>query len=313
MNAPTNQFPDLPETFDLNELKGVFSDEEIAALAEGDDPIVKLDEEPKPAEPGLAAEDDAALAAAQAAQQAAQQAQQQQAQPEPAKAAEETPPVEIPDTTAADAVVKGFDAKLEEIQQKYDDGDMTRAEMNAAVKAASAELAEAQSTIDRATQLIQDQQQQAEAKWLGALDTFKAAGNEALWSEAHVKGFDAELRRVTDTRIHPEFAGKSFDFLIKTAAARYSTAYEQLTGQKVQATTPQPKPQGQQQSQQQQTPPKRPDAPQLLSGLNGDGGMSVDDGTFAAIDRTADTDPFAAEKMIAKLSGDALESYLRGA
>lgn len=310
MNAPTNQFPDLPETFDLNELKGVFSDEEIAALAEGDDPIVKMEEPTKPADPGLADEDAAALAAAQSAQQAAQQAQQSQAQPEPAKAADEPPPVEIPDTTAADAVIKSFDAKLEEIQQKYDDGDMTRAEMNAAVKAASAELAEAQSTIDRATQLIQDQQQQAEAKWLGALDTFKAAGNEALWSEAHVKGFDAELRRVTDTRIHPEFAGKPFDFLIRTAAARYATAYEQLTGQKVQATTPQPKAQGQQ--QQNPTPPKRPDAPQLLSGLNGDGGMSVDDGTFAAIDRTADTDPFAAEKMISKLSGEALENYLRG-
>lgn len=308
MNAPTNQFPDLPETFDLNELKGVFSDEEIAALAEGDDPIVKLDPEAaKPDDASLANDDAAALAAAQAAQQAAQQ---QQAQPEPAKAADEPPPIEIPDTAAADAIVKGFDTKLEEIQQKYDDGDLTRAEMAAAVKAATAELAEAQSTIDRATELIQTQQQQAEAKWLGALDQFKAAGNEALWNETHLKGFDAELRRVTDARIHPEFAGKPFDFLIKTAAARYSTAYEQLTGQKVQASTP--KPQAQSQTQQTQTPPKRPDAPQTLSGLNGDGGMSVDDGTFAAIDRTADTDPFQAEKMIARLSGEALDNYLRG-
>lgn len=312
MPEPKNQFPDLPETFDLNELKGVFSAEEIAELAAGDDPVVKLDPEtPKESDTEtLGDQDKAALEAAQLAQQTAQQ--QQQAADEAKRVAAEAqkaqePPVEIPDTAEADAVIKAFDAKLDEIQTKYDDGDMTRAEMNAAVKALNDQVSDAKVTISRATEIIQTEQAKANTRWNSALDTFKAAGNEALWSQEHVKGFDASLKAVTG---NPENSGLPFDALIKLAARQYQATFEARTGQTLtigQAPKPaDPKPQAQQKQE-------RPDAPQLLGGLNGDGGLSVDDGTFAAIDRTMDSDPLAAEKMLARLPAATREAYLRGA
>lgn len=304
MPEPKQQYPDLPETFDLNELKGIFSAEEIAELAAGDDPVVNLDPEtPKESDTEtLADQDKAALEAAQAAQQTAEQqnpaaeAQQQQ-----------EPPVEIPDTTQADAVIKGFDAELDKIQEKYDAGDMTRAEMNAAVKSLNDQVSDAKVIVARATEIIQSEQAKANTRWNSALDTFKAAGNEVLWSQEHVGGFDASLKAVTG---NPDNASLSFDSMIKLAARQYQATYEARTGKTLTISQAQKPADPRQKPQEQQ---KRPDAPQLLGGLNGDGGLSVDDGTFAAIDRQMDIDPLAAEKMLARLPAATREAYLRGA
>jgi hypothetical protein len=295
--TPPNQ---LPETFDLKDLEGVFTDEELKALSEGDDPVVVL---PDPAKPYPDAGD--TLAAADAAALAAAQPPVAEPVQEPAKVQE--PVIEVPDTKDAEAVVAGFDAKLEDIQTKYDGGDLTAAEMKAALKALNAEQAQAMATISRAEEAIVAQNTARETAWLNQLNAFKAAGNEALWSADHINGFDASLKRVTDTRIHPEMAGKPFDVLISTAATLYAAQQKALTGVdiplgKAATTTPQPR-----------TVPNepRPDAPVLLGGLNGDGGMAVDDGSFAAVDRI--TDPFEMEAKMAAMSPEAYEQYLRTA
>lgn len=307
MNEPVDKTPPMPETFDLAELKDIFSAEEIAAMAEGDDPIVKLPDpkNPEPATETLADQDAEAIAAAQAAAEAAKQAQQPPAEQQ--QKPQEPIQADVPDTTQAQEILDAHDAKLEAIQDKYDAGDLTRAEMKAEVARLSDERAQAVSTISRATEIIEQNKQSAEQLWLNSLDAFKAAGNEVLWSPDHLKGFDASLRRVTNPAIHPEFQGKPFDFLIQTAAKLYASQHEALTSQKLDlGGIAQPKQQKAEVKRDQ-----RPDAPQLLGGLNGDGGLAVDDGTFAAIDRTSENDPFAAEAMMQRLSPAQLDAYLR--
>lgn len=318
MNAPTNQFPDLPETFDLNELKDIFSAEEIAAMAEGDDPLVKLpDPETKTDADSVTAQDEAAMAdAIAAAAEAAKQAQTQPAAEKQDQQVEE-PPIELPDTRVAEEILQSYDSKLEEIQRKYDEGELSAAEMTAEVKKLTQDQIQAQRTVDEATRIITEANERNNQRWMASLETFKAAGNEVLWSPEHVKGFDASLKRVTNAQIHPEFAGKPFDFLIQTAARLYAAQHEAVTGKTLAIGAAKPK------AQQTTTPaaeqkalPRtdpRPDAPQLLGGLNGDGGLSVDDGTFAAIDRAYEKDPFEGERMLASLSPQQRELYLRGA
>jgi hypothetical protein len=306
MNTPTNQFPDLPDTFDLAELKGVFSDEEIRAMAEGDDPMVTLpDPDAAPPEPDatLDAQNLEAVAAAQQAQAAAIAAQKPVA-PEPES---DIALIEVPDTAAAQAVLDAQAQKIDEIQQKYDDGDMTKAEMAAALSKLADEQAAARQQIREAEQVIQQAQAQANDKWNSTLEGFKAAGNEALWSPDHVQGFDAQLRQVTAKA--GELGLRSFESMIRLAARNYAAAYEERTGQALRlAHFPGQKPAQQQKAEPRRDP--RPDAPQLLGGLNGDGGMAQDDGTFAAIDRAATQDPFEAERLLSRLSAQDLEKYL---
>lgn len=310
MTDPVSKFPDLPDTFDLAELKGTFTDEEIKALSEGDDPIVVLPDPGAKQDPdpeSLQAEDDEVLRTAlEAANPVA---------PAPAPAAapvsEEEPgePVfEVPDTTAAETIIQALDAKMDALQVKYDDGDLTASELKAQVKAIISEQAKAQSVIDSAQQIIQDAQAEANNSWIASLNKFKDAGNASLWGDDHRGGFDAQLKTVTSD---PGNAAMKFPAMIKLAAKQYADAYEARTGKAIdlgaaptlttKTTVPQIQPQ------------KRPDAPQLLGNLNGDGGMSTDDGTFVAIDRIATTDPFQAEREMAKLSPDAMDKYLRGA
>jgi len=324
MPDPVSQFPDLPDTFDLAELKGVFSDEEIKALSEGDDPVVVLPDPNAKAEPdpaSLEAEDDEVLRTALEAQKPAAPAAPAPVVPDPAvqpaATAEEEPdepPIEIPDTAAAEATVQALDAQMDALQQQYDDGDLTAAEMKAQVNALIKEQAKAQAQIDRAAEIIQEAQNKANDLWINSLNKFKDAGNADLWSDDHRPGFDASLKRVTNFKISPENAGKSFATLIKIAAAQYAATYEATTGQKLvlgkTAAPPTPADPGKPSVP---AVPKRPDAPQLLGDLNGDGGMSINDGTFAAIDKVAASDPFQAERMMSTLSPDAMDAYLRGA
>lgn len=320
MPDPVSQFPDLPDTFDLAELKGVFTEEEIKALSEGDDPVVVLPDpaakqDPDPA--SLQAEDDEVLKTALEAQQKANPAPapaaetQPPAQVEQQPAAEEEPgePVlEVPDTTAAEATVQALETQIDALQQKYDDGDLTATEMKAQMAALVKEQAKAQAVIDSAAQIIETAQQRANEAWVNSLNKFKDAGNADLWSDTHRAGFDAQLKLVTSNPDNT--ATMKFPALIRLAAQQYAAAYEARTGQKLELNkAPAPPVPAQQQQQQQQ---RRPDAPQLLGNLNGDGGLSKDDGRFTAIDRIANTDPFQAEREMARLSAVDMEAYLRG-
>ena len=298
---------DLPETFSVDDLTQALTPEELEALKHGEDPL--LDKDGKPTtDPDLADPQDSGPDKdedANAAPPAAQAQAAPDAQPEPVAEAKREP-VSIPDTTAAQATLEEVSGKLESLSQKYDDGEMTREEFNAALEKITNERVAAEVQIRSAQQIAAEAQRQTETEWLAALEQFRAAGNAALFEPQHATGFDAELRAVT---ADPANADLSFAKMIDMAARVHAAKFEARTGQRVALGAAPATARADQLTP--RTDP-RPDPVTTLSGLNGDGQASVDDGTWSAIDRMVDSDVFAAESRLAKFNDEDMDAYLRG-
>lgn len=297
----------LPEEFDLSELDKHLTEAEIEALKAGEEPLIPPDNAAELAEAEaarVAAEEAASVKAAQDAAQAdALKAQQQAAQQ----------PIQIPDTSAAEAEVNRIGGEIEALLEKYDNADITREQFQQQQTALVKQQAAAQAQIEAAAQIATSAAQQRIVQWNASLEAFKAANAaqaEALWSADHIQGWDAALRAVTGSQA---YASMPFDRQIGLAYDLYAAEVKAVTGKALPGMTQAPAPQQQPEAAPvgKRTDP-RPDPVQTLGGLNGADDSLVTDGSFSAIDKMMAIDPIQAEKLLAQLPEDKYDAYMRG-
>lgn len=289
----------IPEEFTLDSLNASLTEDEMAALMGGDDPIM-----------GNTAAADAEAAAALAAEQAAAAAATAQADAAAkaaADAAQAQPKVQIPDTTAAEQTIAKIDDDLAALATKYDAGDLTQAEWLAQQKVLIQQQAQAQVQIEQAQQVITNHVEQRRQAFYSTLETYKVE-NALLWSPEHLQGWDAALKAVTGNQAYRDLSAAR---QIELAHDMYAANVKAITGNSIAGPkTATPKP-----AEEEGGPRKdaRPDPVQTLGGFNTDANASIEDGTFAAIDKMTEKDPLAAEQMLARLPADVQKEYLERA
>lgn len=282
----------IPEDFNLDDMKAHLSEAEIAAISEGDDPVLSVSEDGTMAyldAPAPAAEEPAApTQPAAPAQEAAQPVQYQP----------------VPPTTEAQAAIAQLDEALNTLAEKYDMGEIDRAEMMAEQKRIAQEQARAQLQIEQANQIAQQNHSARLKAWNDAQATFYTANDASfLLAEQNIGAWDSALKSVNgqygDTL--------SFDRQIELAYELLSSHVKASTGKplpalKAGAANPAAK-KGEPRTDERE-------APTTLAGFNSDTTATITDGTFAAIDRMMEKDPIAAEKMLMRLPADQQAAYL---
>lgn len=298
MQINTTPEDHIPETFTVESLKeGGLTEQEIAALSEGDDPIVTIPTE-EATQDAEAQADGIGSAPSQAA--AGQTMIEEQPAPEP---------VQIPDVTEAQTAIADFDSKLEALAERYDDGEMTRAEFLAEQKLLAAEQAKAQAQIDRATEAMQAANQAVVRHWEQTLEAYKPLAS-GLWSEQHIDAWDRHLRAVTNPQ--GPYASLSRAQQVQLAHRNYATEYETLNGKPLDGDAALPTARKAAKKLMPRTD-DRPEPPPTLAGLNSDSTEEIEDSTFAVLDREIMKDPLRAEAMFARMSDDQRERYLNEA
>lgn len=277
----------IPEDFTLESLSASLTEGEISALNDGEDPIL-IEQPDADAEAAALAAQQQADAQAQAAAQAAKQAELQQ----------------VPNTADAEKVIADTSAALDALEDRFDAGELSLAEKKEAMRALVAQQAQAQSQIERAAEAMRSNQQTVREQFYGALDQFKAKAG-FLWSDEHLGGWDAALKTVTGS---PAYAQLSMEQKINLAHDMYAANYKAMSGGKTlpaiaggkapDTTTPKTK----------RTDERDPVL--TLGDFNTDSNASIEDGTFAVIDRKMGEDPVAAEKMFNRLSPEQQQAYL---
>lgn len=291
----------IPEEFTAEDLaENGFTPEEIAALSTGSEEDPALFEAPKPE----AAEADA-NADAEAAQQigAADASEQEQAAPAPED--ERIPHFDIPDTTEAEKVIADLDSKLEALSLRYDDGELTAAEMREQTKALIAEQAKAQIQIEQARTTVNNAQQTIEQRFFDAQDAYYKAGAAELMSQEHQSNWDRHLREVTG---NPAYSNLTMRQWIELAHRRYADEYQVINGKAL----PIPLPKAAEPKAKLTTrTDERPEPLQTLANVNGDMSDAVRDSRAAQLDRMAKDDPLSAEEQLGRMSDGEEDNWLR--
>lgn len=282
----------LPEQFTLEQLKEFLTEEEIAALTEGDN-VLELPE-------------DVAAAIAQTETPAATEAEAEAAAaaaPEQAQPPVQTIPV--PDTAAAEAAKTAAQQQLAALQTEYDDGELTRAEWQAKHDAIVSQMAQAEAQIIAAQQIRQQNQAQIVAAWNDKVAAHQAAYPDLVADDANFALWDKSLRAVTGAAA---YANLPMEKQIELAHRMMADHLELTAGKTI------ARPEGAKAAQ--PTAPKgprtdaRPDPVQTLAGIAAADSAAPDDGTFAAIDRMMGSDPDKAESMFSRLTPEQRARFL---
>lgn len=322
----------IPEEFTIESLmEGGLTEQEIAALSEGDDPVVTAAAKPAEGEAGGgdSEEIDATVGTAPPAQegeaqtQEAEAAAQAQAQQVAAEQANEPPAPEedtieipeIPDISEAKEFIGTVDDKLDALSDQYDDGEMTREEFKQAQREITKQAAKAQAQIDEANRIANEAMDKVRKHWAQNLESYKELAG-GLWEQEHFQKWDRHLRAVTGSE-DPAIQALSRRQQIQLAHRNYASEYETLHGKPLSgsaalptASTAAKQEQAQQKKAAKPREDDRPEAPTTLSGLNSDGTDEIEDSAFAAIDRTVMKDPVRAEEMLMSLSEEQRERFL---
>lgn len=283
----------IPEDFNLDDMKAHLSEAEIAAMSEGDDPLLSIaadgtesliEELPPAAAP------DATPPAAQKATPPAQQVQYQA----------------IPSTAEAQAAIAQLDEALNTLTERYDMGEIDRAEMVAEQKRIAQEQARAQMQIEQAGAVAQQNQAARVQAWESNLNDFRTKNAaDFLWDDKHLPAWDSALKSVNkdygDALPYDRQIELAYDLLSSHMKATSGTGLPALAGGKASAN-PAPK-KGEPRTDERE-------AVTTLAGFNADTTANITDGTFAAIDRMMEKDPIAAEKMLMRLPPDQQTAYL---
>jgi len=322
MTDQSTQFDHIPETFTVESLQADgFTDQEIAALSEGDDAIVDAATTP---ETTANEETDALQVPAPQEAEATTETPPIETTPAPEDVpatpkAEEAPPApepvplpELPDVTAHEATVAESDTALDNLLTQYDDGEITGEELRTQQKAIIAEQAKAQAAIEQANLLqtqaqeiaTTNQQTQAE-HFYSRVNAYKEAV-PAIFSDEHINGWDAHVQAVTG---NPIFADMTVDQQLRLAQDQYAAEYKVRHGKELDFGTPAPEATTEDKLQVKTEP--RPDGVQTLAGVNSASAEALTDSTFAAIDKKMAEDPLAAEALIDQLEQKDPEAYER--
>lgn len=189
----------LPPAFTLAELQAALSDEEIAKLAEGDDPIITLPDtnksKPAPDEEDTDDDDPDDDEDGEGEGEGDKGEAEDGDKPAEAAAPDETPdPVYQPvDASEAKATIEGAAAERKALRDSYDDGELTDEEYDAKL----AELAD--KIVDAKVQVRDAEKANAEA-----LDAYRGA-----WF-SKVEAFQEANPAFKDNKPRPELQGDSY-------------------------------------------------------------------------------------------------------
>ena len=320
----------LPPAFTLEELQAHLTEAEIAKLAEGDDPLVKLPEAPEKAgvdagddnddddDPddegddadegdgeGKGEGDDATKAEAGDA----------------AEAAEAPDPVFNPaDTTEAKATIDSAAAERKALRDAYNDGELTDDEFDAKMDALNDSIVEAKAAIKEAEKAEAQSLEAMQAAWFSKVDAFLDANpafrdntpNPKLEGNSYLTALDTVMKAVNqDAR----YAGMTMNERIEASAKIVRAYVQQQTGadipgldrkggaakEKDARATAKAKvaEQG-----------KRPDPVQTLGNVTAATETEIEDSRFAAIDKAEGMD---AEAMFQRMTPAEQKAFLRGA
>lgn len=267
---------DLPEDFTLDDLRDAVTEDEVAAFEANAADIEfdpKVESQPAPEQPAIT----------------------KAAEPDPIPKL-----AEVPDISAAQALVDKLENEIEALAAKYDEGELTKQEWLAQQREIINKQAEAAAQIQHAQRVIAENAQTVEQRWFAGLDAFKAAGNEALWTPEHFNGWDSALRSVSS---NAQYSNLPFERQFELAHNMYAAHYLAMTG-KALPTGVGAKAQGEFKMAVEPLQPKtepREDAPRTLAGMNGNLATALTDGTIASL---MSADPERAEDMLARLSED---------
>lgn len=320
----------LPPAFTLEELQAHLTEAEIAKLAEGDDPLVKLPEAPEKAgvdagddnddddDPddegddadegdgeGKGEGDDATKAEAGDA----------------AEAAEAPDPVFNPaDTAEAKATIDSAAAERKALRDAYNDGELTDDEFDAKMDALNDSIVEAKAAIKEAEKAEAQSLEAMQAAWFSKVDAFLDANpafrdntpNPKLEGNSYLTALDTVMKAVNqDAR----YAGMTMNERIEASAKIVRAYVQQQTGadipgldrkggaakEKDARATAKAKvaEQG-----------KRPDPVQTLGNVTAATETEIEDSRFAAIDKAEGMD---AEAMFQRMTPAEQKAFLRGA
>lgn len=233
--------------------------------------------------------------------------------PEPVPETVAAPPVQIPDTTQAEADLAKLEGEMKALMDRYDDGELSRDDFQKQQVDMMRQAAQAQAKIDAAAAATTSLAEQRQAAWFKELDTFNNANADVakiLMSPQMIDDWDQALKAVNGS---PAYAQLSHASRIELAYDMLSANVKATTGKPLPAlagkpAVPEPDPAGAEAGGPRNDP--RPDAPQTLAGLNAADDRMVSDGQFAAIDKMMERDPLAAERMIAALTPDRHQAYM---
>lgn len=299
-NAPTLTPDDIPMEFTLEGLRQHFSDEEIAAMNEGDDPIlpgVDLDIKTQTDDDALLGDDDDAQGG-----DAAQAAPANPVPADPGPVQEEQDPPPPVNLSQYEKKIADLDAKIAEINDAYDDGDLTSVEFRAQLAEMVKQQAAAQVALEGAKAIPATPIEDYRKAWFGKVEAYQAQ-HPYLADDAHFEAWDAMLKMVN---ANPSYTQLTMGQKIEQAHRLYAAHHQGTTGQPLPTQPGLTKAQKAEAEAKAKAPAPRqdprPDAPMTLAGLVDANDGSLEDGRFAQIDRIADIDPLRAEAMINALS-----------
>ncbi|SEN87278.1 hypothetical protein SAMN04489859_102023 [Paracoccus alcaliphilus] len=336
----------LPASFTLDSLKDHLEPEEIARLAEGDDPITTLPDEK--AEDSAVSDDDGGDDDGETDDEAKDEGDgegdddnaAQEGEEEAAQADDTPDPVFQPtDVSAEQAIVDAAATKRKELREAYSDGDMTDEEYDEQLDALNDKIAEAKAAIKTAERQDEQALKGVQEVWFGKTKAFMDAhpafadntAKQEYGGDSSLVLFDRALRVVTG---RPEYAKLSMDQKIEIGARMVRDHIKSLTGEEAaefslkkpgkapKTTDKQAKGETEAGKAADKADPlgrakeavekqgKRRQALQTLANVSAATDIDASDGRFSAIDRA---DGLEAEAAFESMSKAEQEAYLRGA
>ena len=223
--------------------------------------------------------------------------------------------IEIPDITGADSKLEKLTSEytiakneLSDLQQKWDDGELTEAEYNIETSVLERKMARLEGKIEAAEEQAEEEaakieryNQQIQLAWNQEEKAFFEQPENKAFLESPRK-LEALNKIVTELQQNPNLTPKDFNKLLKDARNSYVQEFgEFYQGAKQPESKSQPtKPQ-----------PRKVEPPKTLAHVPVAEPNNVLDGRFAVLDNIKD--PEQLEKAIARMSLSDRDAYLRGA
>ena len=303
----------LPPAFTLEELQAHLTEAEIAKLAEGDDPLVKLpdaaesdgDEPEDDDDPGEDDGDDETKAEAGDAPEAA----------------EAPDPVFNPaDTAEAKATIDSAAAERKALRAAYNDGELTDDEFDAKMDALNDSIVEAKAAIKEAEKAEAQSLEAMQSAWFSKVDSFLDANpafrdntpNPKLEGNSYLTALDTVMKAVNqDAR----YAGMTMNERIEASAKIVRAYVQQQTGADIPGLD---RKGGAAKEKDARATAKakvaeqgrRPDPVQTLGNVTAATETEIEDSRFAAIDKA---DGMDAEAMFQRMTPAEQKAFLRGA
>lgn len=272
----------FPQDFTAEDLEGL-SDEEIASIVADQQAAKPKEEEPAPVEEKPAEEEPQAK------------------EPEPAPKPEFD--VETAQTTLADLTKQR--AKLLE---DFKDGEIGDDEFQQQWDQFDESIGNAKAEIIAAQRTTQSAQHQIEQKWYADVDAY-LSDHPDLQDEAHLPGFDAELKFVTGT--YPNISNEAAIRLAHTRYAPVAEAMGKPLSTLPDGTKPAPKADPKPQEPAPQTEQRRQrELPPTLNNVPSSDMGGYEDGRYAQVERAIDADPFEGEQAFERMSPEDQERFL---